>query len=66
MTNIGTHIYDWVFHYNIYTNLWEAAKRDNYFELFNGGKNVLRSSDIKTLITIINRTNGDNDKISKL
>lgn len=54
--NYRTHIADWVFHYNIYTKKWEAAKREHYVELFSGDKgNVLKSSSISTLIEIINR-----------
>jgi len=64
--NYETHIYDWVFHYNIYTSKWNAVRRENYHQLFNGGKDVLSSSEIDTLITIINRTDGDGKKLKKL
>ena len=62
MTNLETHMYDWIFHYNIYSDLWEAVRRDEYTSLFNGG-NVIRSSDIMTLIGLINKTNGDLGKV---
>ena len=66
MTNLETHIYDWVFHFNIYTERWEAAKRENYHQLFSGGNDVIRSSDINTLISIISKTNGEPAKLKQL
>lgn len=48
-------LYGWVFHYNIYTHKWRAAKREFYNDIFseNGSKNVISSGDINTLIEII-------------
>jgi hypothetical protein len=66
MTNLGTHMYDWVFHFNPYASMWHATTRDNYPSLFNGGKNILKSSSIDTLISLINKTNGDEKKLNRL
>lgn len=59
-------ITDWLFHYNNITKLWNAVKRDNYHQLFNGGENVLKSSKFETLIELISKTNGSNKLIKKL
>lgn len=54
--NYRTHLGDWVFHFNTYTKKWEAVERAYYNELFNGDKgHVVKSSDINTLIQVINR-----------
>jgi hypothetical protein len=60
-------LHDWIFHYNVYTSKWEAAKRDNYTDLFSSRKeNILRSSRIETLVEIIRKTNGEKKKINQL
>lgn len=61
----NTHyVHDFIFHYNHLNNKWSAVKRDNYNELFNGNKgNVISSSDIKTLLSLINKYKGDLIKI---
>lgn len=59
---------DWVFNYNTFNRQWQAAKRENYKDLFNNYRspNVLRSSEMKTLVSLIEKTNGDHTKINKL
>lgn len=61
-------LYDWIFRFNPLDNFWYAAKRDNYNDLFSDiqSKNVLKSSSIKTLTEIINKTDGDIKKINSL
>jgi len=61
-------LHDWVFHYNIYRNVWEAAKRDDYNKLFSGDnmESVLRSSSINTLIELITKTDGNSIKLENL
>jgi len=61
-------IHDWIFHKNCYTNKWCAVKRDNYNLLFSNYNSplVLKSSSIKTLEDLINKTDGDEKAISKL
>lgn len=60
-------LYDFVFNFNPYTQKWNAVKRENYNELFNGDKgNVISSSSISTLEELIVKTAGDREKIEKL
>ena len=53
-------IYNYVFWYNTYEQVWYAIPRDQYNEFFNGNrnyKNVIKSSKIDTLIMIIENPN---------
>lgn len=61
-------MHDWVFHKNTYSGKWEAVKREHYADLFNNhkSKHILRSSSIKTLEEIINKTDGDENKINEM
>lgn len=61
-------LYDWVFHYNHFTDLWGAARRDDKDLLFSSIKSdkILRSKNIQTLIELICITNGDKQKINNL
>ena len=60
------HLHDFVFHYNHLNNKWSAVKRDHYAELFSGNKgNVISSSQISTLIALINKYRGSIDKINE-
>lgn len=57
-------LYGWVFIKGIDGN-WAAAKREYYFELFNGDKgNVLKSEHIEDIIALITKTGGDKNKIA--
>lgn len=59
-------MFGWVFHKNL-NGIWCGAKREYYFELFNGDMgNVLKSPDILVLEELINKTNGDKVEIQKL
>jgi hypothetical protein len=58
--------YGWVFHIDM-EGRWCAAKREYYFELFNGDMgHVFRSHDPNVLREIIEKTGGDKIKIQKL
>lgn len=61
-------LYDWVFNFNPYKNIWNAVKREDYKDLFNesASDNVLSSSNIETLTSLIEKTDGDKDKIQEL
>jgi DNA-directed RNA polymerase alpha subunit len=61
-------LYDWIFRFNPMDNMWYGVKRDSYNDLFSDlqSKNVLKSSSIKTLTEIINKTDGDIKKINSL
>lgn len=63
---LNNNMYGWIFHKDMQGN-WCAAKREYYFELFNGDKgHILRSPDILVLEELINKTNGDKIQIQKL
>ncbi len=49
------HLYDWLFHYNPYEEMWYATPKEDYMKFFgNGDKSTsLKSSEIKTLIHLI-------------
>ena len=60
-------LYDWLFHYNHYTNMWNAFKRDDLNKYFNGKLEIaLSSKKHSTLVDIIEKTGGDETKIKKL
>ena len=49
-------IYNYVFWYNHYTDLWYAISKDQYTNFFNGYREyerVLKSNKIETLIYLI-------------
>lgn len=62
------YLHNWVFHYNQYTDLWNAARREDYNLLFSNLKSdrVLKSRRVETLTELIAKTNGEKIKIDKL
>ena len=57
-------LYDWLFHYNPFTKLWAAFKREDLIDYFNGEyKNVIRSTSRKTLEELLITHNGDLEAI---
>ena len=50
-------IFNYVFHYNPMNKVWIAIPRDHYVEYWSNSrdKKYIRSSDIKTLITLIQK-----------
>lgn len=50
-------LYGYVFHYNPITKTWSAIPRDHYLEYWSNptDNKFLRSSDIKTLITLVSK-----------
>lgn len=66
MTN-KNELYDWLFHYNHYTKIWTAFKREDINKYFNGElEDALSSKKHNTLVDIIIKTGGDENKIKKL
>lgn len=61
-------LYNWVFHFNEYTGLWNAIPRDDYNEYWSNYScdRVLSSSSIDTLKQLIQKTSGDMNSIKKL
>lgn len=62
------YMHDWVFHFNPYTNLWNAIPRDLYTKYWDDSQleGVLRSKDINTLLYLLHRTKGDISEIYKI
>lgn len=63
---IKNHVSDWLFNYSYITKTWRAVKRDDQFQLFNGGSGRIESKSFSTLLDIINRTDGNIEKIKSL
>ena len=61
------YLYDWVFHFNIYTNKWAAMRRDDYTEYWSDSNlpNIIRSSSFQTLLEILHKVQGDVSKINE-
>jgi hypothetical protein len=59
------YLHDWVFHFNPLTNYWAAIPIDKYKEYWNNYSHpdVIRSKELKTLISILNKTKGDRTAI---
>lgn len=64
-TNNLEYLYDWLFHYNPYTDLYAAVPRHLINEYFNNYncEGVLRSRTESTLREILHRAGGDINKI---
>lgn len=57
MANNMAVLYDYIFHYNHFTEEWNAFKREDSQKYFNGELvNPLRSPSIKDLITYLTST----------
>lgn len=52
---------DWVFHYNIFTQLWNAIPRELYAIYWNNAElaDVLRAKHLNVLLDLIHRCKGD-------
>ena len=50
-------LYDYVFHYNSHNKTWNAIPREKYNEYWNNNntEGVLKSSNIKTLMELIEK-----------
>lgn len=60
-------LYGWVFTYNPFTSNWRACKRDVYLKLFDAPESeFIRSKDLDTLISLVIKTQGEEEKIKKL
>lgn len=56
-TNNMSKLYDWMFHYNHFTELWAAIPRDLLANYWNNDdvKGVIKSRDFNTLVEIITK-----------
>jgi len=59
---------DWVFHYNPYTQLWNAIPRDLYQIYWSKIEltGVLRSKHLNTLLDLLHKSKGDVDIIKDI
>jgi hypothetical protein len=53
-------LYDYVFHYNPYTGIWNAIPREDYTEYWNNSSlsSVIKSKNLNTLIELVTRGEG--------
>ena len=60
-------MHDWTFHFNPYTELWNAIPRNLYNAYWSNYeiKGILRSKDINTLLYLLHRAKGDIDAVHK-
>jgi hypothetical protein len=65
---VNSALYDFVFHFNPYTQLWSAIHRDDYLHYWSDSSNtrVIRSKSIQTLQEIIIKTGGELSEIERL
>lgn len=65
--------YDWLFHYNAYSDFWFAFHREDQSAYWNGHKSkfpILKAKELKTLMATLQETKGDktllNERISNI
>ena len=64
---MNENLYGWLFTYNPHTENWRTCKREDYLKFFSSPETeFIRSKNLNTLIEIIIKTQGDEDKIKKL
>jgi hypothetical protein len=61
-------MYNWVFHFNPFTEIWNAIPRDFYNEYWSDGENprILRSKNISDLKDLLYKTHGDEEAIKEI
>jgi hypothetical protein len=61
-------LYNWVFHFNSFNNMWAAIPREHYQEYWNVSDHpsIIKSREITTLIDILYKIGGDPSKIEQL
>jgi hypothetical protein len=66
--NDESFLYDWVFHYNPYSENWAAIPRETYVEYFQNYNHpsIIRSSSINTLLELLYKSKGDRTIIEKI
>jgi len=48
---------DYLFHYNVYTNVWHCFTRDKKDDYFNKGESYLSADDIKDVLKELHKEN---------
>jgi hypothetical protein len=62
-------LYNWLFHYNPHTEVWNGFHREDYNAYWNGKEPkyaILRSKDIDIIKEIINKTGGEKERLNEL
>lgn len=60
-------LHNWLFHYNPYTKIWSAFKREDLVAYFNGeNSKALQATKHSVLVELITLTGGDEKKIKGL
>lgn len=65
----NSELYNWMFHYNPHTEIWNAFNREDYFAYWNGTEPkyaILRAKDISIIHDIIRKTGGEKEKLDEL
>ena len=64
----SSYLQDWVFHFNVYTELWAAIPRETYNKYWNepDALGVLKSKSFKTLHDLLHKTKGDAQLIEEV
>ena len=61
-------LYNWVFHFNAHTQLWNAIPRDLQTEYWSDSSlsGVLKSKHLNTLLDLLQRFDGDAEAIKEI
>lgn len=61
-------MYNWIFHYNPFSEIWVAIHRDNYMEYWDNQdcNRCLKSKNISDLKELLYKTKGSPEEIEKL
>lgn len=61
----AAYMYDWVFHYNPFTNSWIAIPREQYNKYWNGEhtEHVLKARHLNVLVELLHKCKGDAEMI---
>jgi hypothetical protein len=63
----NAYLHDYVFHYNVFTCVWNAIPRELYLEYWKDYKieGVLRSKELETLLGLLNKYKGNVEQINR-
>jgi len=63
----NAYLHDYVFHYNVFTCVWNAIPRELYMQYWSNYEveGVLRSKELETLIALLNKYKGNVEEINR-
>lgn len=68
--NANEALHNWIFHYNPWSGLWNAFPREKYTDYFNDPSDpkmlVVRSNEIKTLVELLYKIDGDPGRLREI